>query len=149
MAVFSAGCFWGVQKAFDEVLGVLETTVGYAGGTVQNPSYEQVCSGKTGHAEAIRIVFNPNKISFEQLLKVFFKIHDSTQLNRQGPDVGHQYRSAIFFKSERQRETAEKVVNEVQKRFSKPIATEINQFSNFFPAEDYHQKYYVTHPGVC
>jgi len=142
-AIFAAGCFWGVQAAFDRVQGVVLTTVGYTGGHTKNPSYKDVCSGKTGHAEAIEIEFDPEKVSFEELLNVFFKIHNPTQKNRQGPDIGEQYRSAIFYTSQEQKEKAEKKIEELEnsKKFGEKIVTEISPAKEFFKAEEYHQKY--------
>jgi len=157
-ATFAAGCFWGVQAAFDEVKGVISTTVGYTGGQertdakdvkTHNVTYKDVCTGTTGHAEAIEIIFDPKQVTFEKLLDLFWKIHDPTQVNRQGPDVGTQYRSAIFYRDEDQRKTAEKSKIEEQKKHGKPIATEITKVSEFYEAEAYHQKYYLTHPNVC
>jgi peptide-methionine (S)-S-oxide reductase len=148
-AIFSAGCFWGVQFAFDQIKGVT-TRVGYTGGTVKNPSYELVCTGKTGHAEAVEVVYNPKEVSYQQLLDEFWKCHDPTQRNRQGPDVGNQYRSAIFFATEEQQKLAlaSKTIHE--KKLGKPIATEITKASVFYPAEEYHQKYFEkTGRRVC
>jgi peptide methionine sulfoxide reductase msrA/msrB len=143
-AIFSAGCFWGVEYKFRQVKGVLSTEVGYTGGHVQNPSYKQVCTDKTGHAEAVKVTFDPTLVSYEELLKVFFRIHDPTQLNRQGPDVGTQYRSAIFYLNEAQKEAAEKTLQQLEKsgRLSKNIVTEIVPASEFYRAEEYHQQYY-------
>lgn len=148
-AIFSAGCFWGVQAAFDKINGVIKTTVGYTGGSLKNPSYEDVCSNKTGHAESILIEFNPKMVSYEELLKIFWKIHDPTQLNRQGFDIGAQYRSAIFYYNKKQKNLALKSVKEIQRNYKDKIATEIKKASKFYPAEDYHQKYYLTHKVVC
>ena len=149
IAVVAGGCFWGMEEIIRKIPGVIETTVGYSGGTVANPTYEQICSGKTGHAEAIQIVFEPNKISYEEVLGYFFRMHDPTTRNRQHNDVGSQYRSAIFYENESQKQTAEKVKERVNKsgKFSKPIVTEIVQAKAFYPAEDYHQKYLVKNPG--
>jgi peptide-methionine (S)-S-oxide reductase len=142
-ATFAAGCFWGIQSAFDELPGVISTRVGYSGGSVSNPLYEQVCSGNTGHAESVQVVFDSEKISYSKLLELFWHIHDPTQLNRQGPDFGSQYRSVIFFHSLEQKQLAEefKQTLEEVKMFSKPIVTEIAEFKEFFPAEEFHQKY--------
>jgi len=148
-AVFAAGCFWGVQAAFDKIKGIVKTTVGYTGGNFKNPSYEDVCSGETGHAEAILIRYNPKIISYEKLLKIFWKIHDPTQLNRQGPDIGSQYRSAIFYFNEKQKELALKSIKEIQKKYKNKVVTEVRKAPEFYPAEDYHQKYYLTHAVVC
>lgn len=150
-AFFAGGCFWGVQKAFDEMEGVVETTVGYMGGHVANPTYEKVCSGETGHAEAIEIVFDPDKVSYEALVNKFFDLHDPTQLNRQGPDVGYQYRSAIFYTTNEQKEIALNILEELNGsgKYEREIVTEVESAEDFWPAEDYHQKYYIEHPGVC
>ncbi len=149
-AIFAAGCFWGVQYYFDQVPGILKTTVGYIGGTTQNPSYEDVCTHATGHAEALLIEFDPEKVSYETLVKHFFLMHDPTQLNRQGPDVGDQYRSAIFYENDGQKEIAEKTKIESQNRFDHPIVTQIVPGDIFYEAEDYHQKYAErTGRGMC
>jgi len=140
-ATFAAGCFWGVEAAF-QVKGVVSTTVGYTGGKTENPTYEQVCTGKTGHAEAVEIVFDPTKISYSELLKIFWKIHDPTTPNKQGPDIGTQYRSAIFYHNKKQKEEAEKSKKEVQKRLKEKIVTEIIPAPTFYKAEEYHQKYF-------
>jgi peptide methionine sulfoxide reductase msrA/msrB len=143
-AVFGAGCFWGVQYKFDRLKGVLSTAVGYAGGKTENPTYEQVCSDKTGHAEAVEIRYDPLTIRYEELVRFFFKIHDPTQVNRQGPDVGSQYRSVVFYRDENQKETALRVIRELEASgvFRKPIATQLVPVSKFYGAEGYHQKYY-------
>ncbi|UCC41019.1 MAG: bifunctional methionine sulfoxide reductase B/A protein [Candidatus Aminicenantes bacterium] len=143
-AIFAAGCFWGIEQNFRQIKVVLSTEVGYTGGHIKNPSYNQVCSDKTGHAEAVKITFNPAKISYKELLKVFFRIHDPTQLNRQGPDVGTQYRSAIFYLNKAQKEEAVKSLQNLEKsgQFSKNIVTEIVPASEFYRAEEYHQEYY-------
>jgi methionine-S-sulfoxide reductase len=151
-AIFAAGCFWGVQFYFDQVPGVVETQVGYIGGHTPNPSYDAVCSHTTGHAEATRIVFDPAKISYEELLKQFFRMHDPTQLNRQGPDVGDQYRSAIFYEDETQKAAAQKAIDELNKsgRFKNPVATTLEAADKFWPAEDFHQKFTErTGHGMC
>jgi peptide-methionine (S)-S-oxide reductase len=140
-ATFAAGCFWGVEATFRETPGVLGTTVGYTGGHTQNPTYEQVCSHTTGHAEAVEVEFDPEKVGFEDLVRLFFGTHDPTQLNRQGPDIGDQYRSAIFFHDGDQEVAATKLKAEAQARWPRPIVTEITQASTFYPAEDYHQRY--------
>ena len=151
-ALFAAGCFWGVQAYFDQVPGVVSTTVGYTGGQVAYPTYEQVCFHTTGHAEAVKIVFDPEKVSYPLLLKHFFRMHDATQINRQGPDVGDNYRSAIFYLSDQQKQQAQHIIAELtaDNKFSKPIATEVSKASAFYPAEDYHQKYFEkTGVGAC
>jgi peptide methionine sulfoxide reductase msrA/msrB len=143
-ATFAAGCFWGVEHKFGQLKGVLSTTVGYTGGEVKNPSYRQVCSDNTGHAEAIHILYDPEEITYEKLVAFFFKIHDPTQLNRQGLDVGSQYRSAIFYHDETQKNTALKIIEELNTsgRYKKPIVTQVVPYSEFYKAEEYHQKYY-------
>ena len=141
IATFAAGCFWGVESLFSKVPGVTNTAVGYTGGQVDNPSYEQVCSGQSGHAEAIQIEFNPDAVTFDQLLTVFWECHNPTTLNRQGPDIGSQYRSAIFFHSEDQKNTAEVSLQNINANFSSPVVTEITAASEFHMAEDYHQQY--------
>ncbi len=142
-AIFAAGCFWGVESNFRKIKGVINTRVGYTGGKFENPSYKSVCSHKTGHAEAIEISFDPSVVSYDELLNVFWSIHDPTTLNRQGPDVGSQYRSAIFYFNEDQREKAErsKAKLDASKRFKNPIVTQIVPASKFWQAEDYHQQY--------
>ena len=140
IATFAAGCFWGVEAEFRQQIGVLNTTVGYTGGTLATPTYNDVKTGDTGHAEAIQIEFNPNIISYEDLLNVFWNCHDASQLNRQGPDIGSQYRSAIFYHDETQRELAEQ--SKAEQSSSKLIATEITAATSFYPAEDYHQRYF-------
>ena len=149
-AIFAAGCFWGVQYYFDQVPGVVTTTVGYTGGTTNDPTYEQVCSHTTGHAEAVLVEFNPNTVSYEALMRHFFRMHDPTQLNRQGPDVGDNYRSAIFYANDQQKETAIKVRDKVQSSHVEPIVTQIVAASPFYEAESYHQKYAErTGRGMC
>ena len=148
-AIFAAGCFWSIQEEFDKVLGVISTKVGYTGGSINNPSYEQVCSEETGHAEAIEIIFDSEKISFEKLLNIFWKIHNPTTLNRQGPDIGSSYRSAIFYTNDYQKEIAEKTKKKIQKNFEKQIVTEIEKASEFYPAEEYHQKYNKKNKKTC
>ncbi len=142
-ATFACGCFWGVQAAFDRVKGVVKTTVGYTGGHLDKPAYEDVCTDRTGHAEAIEIEYDPKKVSYEKLLDTFWTLHDPTQVNRQGPDVGSQYRSAIFYNNEAQRKATVKAKDSLEKsgKYSKPIATEIIKATAFYPAEAYHQKY--------
>jgi peptide-methionine (S)-S-oxide reductase len=140
-ATFAAGCFWGVEAEFRQIPGVIATTVGYTGGRGERPTYEQVCSRTTGHAEAVLVEFDPAQVSYEELLDAFWRLHDPTQLNRQGPDVGDQYRSAIFFHSPEQEAAAKASREAAQERFSKPIVTEITEAPEFWPAEDYHQRY--------
>jgi methionine-S-sulfoxide reductase len=149
-AIFAAGCFWGVQFYFDQVPGVTRTTVGYTGGTVPNPTYEMVCTGTTGHAEAVQAEFDPQKVSYETLTRHFFRLHNPTQLNRQGPDVGTQYRSAVFYETDQQRVIAEHIREELQPEYTEPIVTEITPAEPFYEAEAYHQKYAErTGRGVC
>ena len=142
-AIFAAGCFWGVEANFRKVKGVLSTRVGYIGGKFSNPTYKDVCSHRTGHAEALEVTFDPSKVSYDELLDVFWSIHDPTTLNRQGPDVGTQYRSAIFYLDLEQKEKAEKskIKIEKSKRFKRPIVTQIIPASEFWEAEEYHQQY--------
>jgi peptide-methionine (S)-S-oxide reductase len=142
-ATFAAGCFWGVEIEFRNVPGVVDTAVGYEGGTVANPSYEDVCSKRTGHAEVVEVEFDPEQVSYEELLETFWGLHDPTQLNRQGPDVGSQYRSAIFFHSPKQEEKAIESRARAQGSFDRPIVTEIVPAATFWRAEDYHQQYLV------
>ena len=141
-ATFGAGCFWGVEAAFRKVDGVIEATSGYSGGRVKDPSYGDVCTGATGHAEVVEVEYDPEKVSYEELLEVFWNEHDPTQVNRQGPDVGTQYRSAIFFHTPEQEAAAKTSVERAQARYKKPIATEITPVSEFYRAEDYHQRYF-------
>ena len=140
-AIFAGGCFWGVEYYFQNAPGVLSATVGYTGGNVENPTYKQVCGDQTGHAEAIEVVYDPAKTNYEKLAKLFFEIHDFTQLNRQGPDVGSQYRSGIYYLDEEQKKTAEKLI-ELLKQKGYDVKTEIKPAGTFWPAEDYHQDYY-------
>lgn len=142
-ATFAAGCFWGVEERFRQLPGVSSTTVGYTGGTTKNPTYEQVCTDRTGHAEAVEIEFDPQQVSYEQLLEVFWSSHNPTTKNRQGPDVGSQYRSAVFYHNEAQRDAAEATRDKLTEsgKFRAPIVTEIVPASGFYPAEDYHQQY--------
>lgn len=142
-AIFAAGCFWGIEAAFRDVEGVVDATVGYTGGSTENPTYEQVCSDRTGHAEAVEVTFDPDKVTFDQLLDKFWKIHDPTQLNRQGPDVGSQYRSAVFYLDEQQRQAAEASKARLSEsgRYPRPVVTEIAAATTFYPAEEYHQRY--------
>ena len=138
---FAAGCFWGVEAEFRQVAGVKATTVGYTGGSTREPTYKDVCSGRTGHAEAVLVEFDPSRVTYDQLLEVFWNSHDPTQMNRQGPDVGTQYRSAIYFHDPAQESRAQASRDAAQGRFKKAIVTEITPASEFYPAEDYHQQY--------
>lgn len=140
-AAFAAGCFWGVEEFFRAVPGVVDAISGYEGGAVDRPTYEQVCSGHTGHAEAVLVTFDPARVSYEKLLEEFFRHHDPTTLNRQGPDRGTQYRSAIFAYSEEQEKAARAALDDYQARFKRPIVTEVSRASTFWPAEAYHQRY--------
>ncbi|MDX1547888.1 MAG: peptide-methionine (S)-S-oxide reductase MsrA [Rhodothermales bacterium] len=141
-AIFASGCFWGTEYHFMQAPGVLSTRVGYTGGTVPNPSYREVCRGKTGHAEAIEVVYDPAKIDYETLARLFFETHDPTQVNRQGPDVGEQYRSAVFYLNDAQKAVAEKLIGILEEQ-GYDVATEVTEAGPFWPAEDYHQKYYA------
>ena len=141
-AIFGAGCFWGVEAAFRGVPGVVDAPVGYSGGSVENPTYEQVCTGGTGHAEVVQVEYDPDAVSYEELLDVFWKNHDPTQVNRQGPDVGSQYRSAIFYTGDEQRRIAEAARERAQGSYKRPIATEITPAGTFYRAEEYHQRYF-------
>ncbi|MFX1569246.1 MAG: peptide-methionine (S)-S-oxide reductase MsrA [Promethearchaeota archaeon] len=142
-AIFAAGCFWGVEANFRKLDGIISTRVGYIGGSFSNPTYKEVCSHKTGHAEAVEVTYDPSKISYDVLLDVFWSIHDPTTLNRQGPDLGSQYRSAIFYVDLEQKQKAEmsKAKIEASKRFKRPIVTQIVPASDFWEAEEYHQQY--------
>lgn len=152
-ATFAGGCFWCTEAVFDQVKGVKSVVSGYSGGHIKNPAYREVTSGRTGHAEAIQLTFDPGEISFIELLEIFFSTHDPTTVNRQGADVGTQYRSAIFYHSEDQKFAAEEIIAELEKEniYPNPIVTEVTEFSNFYPAEDYHQEYYINNPdqGYC
>jgi peptide methionine sulfoxide reductase msrA/msrB len=150
-ATFAAGCFWGVEDKLGKIPGVLSTVVGYTGGRTADPTYEEVCTDKTGHAEAVEVTFDPSQVSYEELVRRFFDIHDPTQVNRQGPDSGTQYRSAIFYHDEKQRATAAGVMAELKEsgRFKKPLATELTAAAAFYRAEEYHQKYFEKHGVVC
>lgn len=143
-ATFGAGCFWHVEHAFRQVRGVTHTSVGYSGGHVQNPNYRMVCTGETGHAEVVRVQYDPNVVSYEELLNVFWQEHDPTSLNRQGPDVGTQYRSAIFYHSPEQERIARETVDRLNQsgKYSAPIVTEIAEAGPYYLAEDYHQQYF-------
>ncbi|MBP1681380.1 MAG: peptide methionine sulfoxide reductase MsrA [Proteobacteria bacterium] len=151
VATFGGGCFWCLEAVFEETRGVLDVVNGYAGGEIQNPTYEQVCSGTTGHAEVVQITFDPTVISYEALLKIFWLIHDPTTLNRQGNDVGTQYRSVIFYHDEQQKEQAEVSIKAFSTKFLKPIVTEVKPLELFFKAEAYHQNYFKNNPnhGYC
>jgi len=140
-ATFAAGCFWGVEEFFRACPGVVDVVVGYTGGHVDHPTYEQVCTGRTGHAEAVLVAYDPSVVTYEQLLEEFFRHHDPTTPNRQGPDVGTQYRSVIFFHDAAQEGAARKSLEAIQPRFSRPIVTTIERASTFWPAESYHQRY--------
>jgi peptide-methionine (S)-S-oxide reductase len=149
-ATFAAGCFWGVQEAFRDLPGITSTTSGYTGGTLENPTYEQVCTGTTGHAETVNIAFDQDLINYTRLLKKFWEIHNPTQKNRQGNDVGSQYRSAIFYHSEEQKRAAQESKAEEQKKYQNPIVTEITTAQKFHKAEKYHQNYLQKNPrGYC
>ncbi len=149
-ASFGAGCFWGVETAFQDIKGVVSTTVGYMGGDFKNPTYEDVRTDKTGHAEVVYIMYNPSIISYEKLLDIFWDIHDPTQKNRQGPDRGTQYRSVIFYYTGQQKKIAEQSKKNLEesKKYRKPIATEITLAKEFYAAEEYHQKYLEKHGGT-
>ena len=140
-AIFAAGCFWGVEADFRDIPGVLGAEVGYTGGTTVNPSYRDVCTGTTGHAEAVRVTFDADEVSYETLLDAFWALHDPTQLNRQGPDRGTQYRTAVFYDGDSQRTSAEASKSRAQAKFGRPIVTEIVPAAAFYPAKDYHQRY--------
>lgn len=142
-ATFAAGCFWGVEAAFRQVKGVVSTSVGYMGGTMENPTYKDVCSNMTGHAEVVQVEYDPSQVSYDELLKTFWDAHDPTTLNRQGPDIGSQYRSAIFYHTPEQKTAAiaSKEKLEAGRSYSRPIVTEITPTSQFYMAEDYHQQY--------
>ncbi|MFN2135252.1 MAG: peptide-methionine (S)-S-oxide reductase MsrA [Candidatus Promineifilaceae bacterium] len=145
MADLGGGCFWCLEAVYDELEGVQQVISGYEGGQIDNPTYNQVCTGRTGHAEVVRVFFDPAVVSYEDILRVFFTIHDPTTLNRQGADTGTQYRSAIFYHDEAQKETAVKIIDELEKAgiWPNPIVTEVTPASTFFAAEDYHQEYYA------
>ena len=152
-ATLAGGCFWCLEAVYDQLKGVQDVVSGYAGGSRPNPTYEQVCSGSTGHAEVVQVKFDPSVVSFRDLLGIFFAIHDPTTLNRQGGDIGTQYRSAIFYHSPEQKTIADEVIRELteQKLWSDPIVTEVTPLSEFYPAEAYHQEYYERNPnqGYC
>jgi len=149
VATLAGGCFWCLEAVFDNLKGVTDVVSGYAGGHVPSPSYKQVCTGSTGHAEVVQVTFDPARISFKELLEVFFTIHDPTTLNRQGADAGTQYRSALFYHSPQQKETAEQVILELGKEglWKDPIVTEVKPLAAFYPAEDYHQEYFANNGG--
>ena len=153
VATFGAGCFWCVEAVFLELEGVTKVSSGYTGGKNKNPTYREVCSGETGHAEVVQILYDPDKVSYDDLLQVFFKTHDPTTLNKQGADVGTQYRSVIYYHSTEQKKLAEKYKKELNESgaFEKPIVTEISAATEFYPAESYHQNYYNLNPeqGYC
>jgi methionine-S-sulfoxide reductase len=140
-AIFAAGCFWGVQYYFDQIPGVVSTTAGYAGGETENPTYEEVCSQTTGHAEAVLVEFDSSMVGFETLVRHFFRMHNPTELNRQGPDIGDNYRSAIFYVTDDQKEAAEAIKSELQTKLDKPIVTEVTEAGPFYEAEAYHQNF--------
>jgi peptide-methionine (S)-S-oxide reductase len=147
MAVLGAGCFWCVEAVFQQLNGVLSVESGFCGGFIKNPSYREVCNGTTGHAEVAKIIFNPEVVSFHEILEVFWSVHDPTTLNRQGNDIGTQYRSAIYYTSEQQKEIAEQYLNQLEQSrvFANPIVTEITKFDVFYPAEEYHTNYFNLH----
>ncbi len=149
-AVFGGGCFWCLEAVFDRVAGVTSVQSGYMGGKRENPTYEQVCSGATGHAEVVRITFDPAQVIYHDLLEIFFTVHDPTTLNQQGNDIGTQYRSVIFYASEEQRRAAEEVIRELTSAhaFTDPIVTAVEPAKTFYPAEDYHQRYYAQHSSA-
>jgi peptide-methionine (S)-S-oxide reductase len=149
VATLAGGCFWCLEAVYDELKGVVDVVSGYSGGGTPNPSYRLVCSGTTGHAEVVQVTFDPQQASFQEILQVFFTIHDPTTLNRQGADVGTQYRSAIFYHSPEQKETAEAVIRELEAQhiWKDPFVTEVIPFENFYPAEDYHQEYFQNNPN--
>ncbi|MFZ5903042.1 MAG: peptide-methionine (S)-S-oxide reductase MsrA [Chloroflexota bacterium] len=148
VATLAGGCFWCLEAVFDEVKGVVSVESGYAGGHVDNPSYRAVCNGDTGHAEVVQVTFDPKIVSYRDLLNVFFAIHDPTTLNRQGADVGTQYRSAVFYHNDEQKRTAEQLIGELNAQgiWERPIVTEVTRFDRFYMAEDYHQEYFAKNP---
>ena len=141
-AYFACGCFWGVEYYFQQMDGVTSTQVGYIGGLTENPGYEEVCSKKTGHAEAVEVIFDNTKIDFEEITKLFFEIHDPSQINRQGPDIGNQYRSEIFYTSEKQKDISQNLINSLKEK-GYEVATKLTKATTFWAAEEYHQKYYT------
>jgi methionine-S-sulfoxide reductase len=146
-ATLAGGCFWGVEELVRKLPGVTDTTVGYAGGTLDKPRYEDVKTGRTGHAESLQIVFDPSKISYDDILDFFFRLHDPTTANRQGNDIGTQYRSAIFYHDDAQRDAAQRAIQRAQPKWPRPIVTEVVPFTNFFEAEDFHQDYLQRYPN--
>jgi len=148
VATLAGGCFWCIEEVFREVDGVENVVSGYTGGTIVNPTYEQVCTGKTGHAEAVQVKFNPSKLSYREILEIFFSVHDPTTLNRQGADVGTQYRSSIFYHNEQQKRVAEELTGELSRAqlWNRPIVTQIVPLGTFYPADVYHQEYFSRHP---
>ena len=147
---FAAGCFWGVEETFRTTPGVISTRVGYTGGSTQDSTYKEVCTDRTGHAEAVEVTFDPKKVSYKKLLKIFWENHDPTQVDQQGPDIGTQYRSGIFYHSEQQKKEAQESKKAEQKGHQDPIATEITKSAAFYPAEEYHQQYLMKHGlNVC
>ncbi len=153
VATLGGGCFWCLEAVYDNLQGVTDVVSGYSGGKMAHPSYNLVCTGLTGHAEVVQVTFDPQQISFKEILEVFFSIHDPTTRNRQGADIGPQYRSAIFYHSPEQKEAAEQVIRELTEAqvWGKPIVTEVTPFQAFYPAEEYHQEYFAKHPdqGYC
>jgi len=151
IATFGGGCFWCIDAAFRRVKGVLNVSSGYAGGEIENPSYQQICTGLTGHAEVVQLDFDSSIVSYNTLLEMFFTLHDATQLNRQGNDVGTQYRSVIYYHDEQQKTESQAMIDALQKQIREPIVTELSPLSNFYPAEQYHQDYYNENPnqGYC
>lgn len=151
IATFGAGCFWSVEASFRKISGVVDTAVGYIGGSLENPTYEDICTNKTGHVEVVEVTYDPKKLSYGELLKTFWSIHDPTQVNQQGPDVGTQYRSVIFYHTKEQKKEAEKSKAELgaSGKLKKPVATAIEPALTFWRAEEYHQRYSEKHPGVC
>jgi peptide-methionine (S)-S-oxide reductase len=153
VATLGGGCFWCIEAAFDEIRGVINVESGYSGGATPSPTYEQVCTGTTGHAEVVQVTFDPDTVSFKEILEIFFTAHDPTTMNRQGADVGTQYRSAIFYHNEKQKQTAEQIIAELDaaKVWDSPIVTQFEPFRKFYKAEDYHRRYFSRHPeaGYC
>ena len=153
VATLGGGCFWCIEAAFDEIQGVMNVASGYSGGKIQSPSYEQVCTGTTGHAEVVQVTFDSTVVSFREILEIFFTAHDPKTLNQQGADIGTQYRSVIFYHTEKQKKTANQVIEEFETRkvWDQPIVTQIEAFTMFYKAEDYHRKYFARHSeaGYC